>query len=356
MQFRVEFNHNLTPLADKAIYHLQLSCSEPLVFEPGDWLKISPQNQPGLVKILLEKLHLSGSEILEIRRVGQVTAEQALLNHLEITQLNPAILNKIQRQYDLKIWPDRTAMMADAMGKDILDLLERFDFLLELGVAFLELLSPLAPRYYSIASAPNAQNTLDLLYREVVSCCEKRQRLGVASGGLAQKSAGDFVEAQLNSNAAFKLPETLATPIIMVGAGTGLAPFRGFCQARFAGSQPSENWLFFGETHAKQCFLWQDEWEQWQAHNGLQLFCAFSRDQAHKRYVSDLLWEQGADIWALMQRGANLYVCGSKTGLALGVEQVMLNILQDLAGMDEASAQNLWQTRKTQRRVQLDVY
>ncbi|BBP42569.1 NADP oxidoreductase [Thiosulfativibrio zosterae] len=356
MQLSVVFNHKLTPLSDKSIYHMQLSGDATLTYEPGDWLKITPQNQPGLVKILLEKLNLSVSETLEIRRVGQVTAGQALLNHLEITQLNPAILNKIQRQFDLKIWPDRSAMMADAMGKDILDLLERFDFLLELGVEFLELLSPLAPRYYSIASAPNAQNTLDLLYREVVSCCEKRQRLGVASGGLAQKTAGDLVAAELNTNAAFKLPETLATPIIMVGAGTGLAPFRGFCQARFANPQASENWLFFGETHAKQCFLWQDELQQWQAHRGLQLFCAFSRDQAHKRYVSDLLWEQGSDIWALMQRGANLYMCGSKTGLALGVEQVMLKILQDIAGMDEESAKNLWQSWKTQRRVQLDVY
>lgn len=356
MQLSVVFNHKLTPLSDKSIYHLQLSGDESLTFEPGDWLKITPQNQPGLVKILLEKLNLSGSETLEIRRVGQVSAEQALLSHLEITQLNPAILNKIQRQFDLKIWPDRNAMMADAIGKDILDLLERFDFLVDMGVGFLELLSPLAPRYYSIASAPNSQHTLDLLYREVVSACEKRQRLGVASGGLAQMTAGDVVNAELNSNAAFKLPETLSTPIIMVGAGTGLAPFRGFCQARFAESLASENWLFFGETHAKHCFLWQDELEQWQTHRGLQLHCAFSRDQSHKRYVTDLLWEQGSDLWMLMQRGANLYVCGSKSGLAQGVEQVMLRILQEIAAMDEEAAKNLWQSWKTQRRVQLDVY
>lgn len=356
MQLQVVFNHNLTPLSEKDIYHIQLSSQTPLDYQEGDWLKVFPQNLPGLVKIVLKKLNLSGSETLELRRLGSMTVLDALTHHLEITQLNPAILNKIQRQFDLNLWPNRQAMMDDAKGKDIVDLLERFAFLPRLGLDFLALLSPLAPRYYSISSAPIDEYKMDLLYLEVVSQCQERTRFGVASHELAQLQPGDFLKVEISHNATFKLPEHLTTPIIMVGAGTGLAPYRGFCQARFASDEPSENWLFFGEIHRASSFLWQDELEAWQAQRGLNLLCAFSRDQAEKLYVTDLLWQHKKPLWETLQKGAHFYICGSKVGLARGVEQVMLRILQTEGGLSEEQAQAQWRSWKTQRRVQQDVY
>lgn len=356
MQLQVVFNKNLTPMSEKDIYHIELLSPTPLDYLPGDWLKVFPQNLPGRVNFVLKKLGLDGSEIIELRRIGAIRLVDALTHHLEITQLNPAILNKIQRQFDLNLWPNRQAMMDDAKGKDIVDLLERFAFLAALGLDFIALLSPLAPRYYSIASAPLDPHKVDLLYLEVVSNCQERTRFGVASNGLAQLKAGDFLTAEISHNATFRLPNSLTTPVIMVGAGTGLAPYRGFCQARFASDEVSENWLFFGEIHRASSFVWQAELESWQAERGLKLHCAFSRDQVPKIYVTDLLWLHREALWESLQRGAYFYICGSKAGLAQGVKLVMLRILQTQGGLSEERALELWKSWKTSRQVQLDVY
>lgn len=223
MRLIVKSNQNLTPLCeDKAIYHLVLipEPGERLEYQPGDWLTIQAANQMEWVEPLLECLGLTGDESIELRRVGSVSAREALHKHLEISQLNPAILNKLQRQYQLGDWADRQAMMDFAYGRDILDLLDAFPSLGSLGIEFLNLLSPLGPRYYSIASAMEAVGNEVHLVVKLVSYVNEhvssRVHLGVASYAISRLSAGVEVEAEFKPTPTFQLPEESDTPIVMI--------------------------------------------------------------------------------------------------------------------------------------------
>ncbi|MBD3612859.1 MAG: hypothetical protein HUJ13_10715 [Hydrogenovibrio crunogenus] len=365
MQATVLFNELLTPShPEKDVYHIGLETEAPLGYLAGDWLMVSAENSPEMVAMVLEKLELSGNEIIELRRFGEMPVKEALHYHLELTQLNPAILNKLKRQYDLNDWADRAEMMAYAEGRDILDLLEAYPFLK--GVEVCDLLTPLAPRYYSIASAPKAvgENRVDLVYRKVFFERESRERKGVVTTALSALAPGDQIDVALSKNRNFKLPisleESMAqhAPVIMVGSGTGVAPFIGFLQEWFLEEKLAKNhqaWLFFGETHEEKSHLFKDMMAQWEA-AGLQLRTAFSRDQAHKVYVQDRLWEERVAVWKLLQQGAFFYLCGDKTRLKPSVEQTMLSILQTEGEMTEDAAEALWHDWKKQRRVQLDVY
>lgn len=365
MQATVLFNELLTPNhPDKDVYHIGLETEAPLGYLPGDWLMVSGENSLELVALVLDKLGLSGNETIELRRLGKMPVKEALHYHLELTQLNPAILNKLKRQYDLNDWADRAEMMAYAEGRDILDLLEAYPFLQ--GVEACELLSPLAPRYYSIASAPRAvgDNRVDLVYRRVSFERDSRERKGVVTTALSVLKSSDKIDVALSKNRNFKLPialeESMAqhAPVIMVGSGTGVAPFIGFLQEWFLEEKLAKNhqaWLFFGETHEEKSHLFKDMMAEWKA-AGLQLRTAFSRDQAHKVYVQDRLWEERVAIWQLLEQGAFFYLCGDKTRLKTDVEKTMLAILQTEGGMTDDAAEALWHDWKKQRRVQLDVY
>ena len=189
----------LTPNSqNKSIYYLTLSLPEQsnqvLDYEPGDWVTVQACNREELVDAILQKLTLSGNELIELRRVGTLAAKEALLHHLEITQLNPAILNKMQRQMQIGDWPDRQAMKDFSYSRDILDLLQDFPQLQKQGLDFLLLLSPLAPRYYSIASANNDSRSVSILYRQVHYERDSRFRHGVATHHLTQMPASTCVK------------------------------------------------------------------------------------------------------------------------------------------------------------------
>ncbi|MDX1352730.1 MAG: hypothetical protein R3254_06935, partial [Thiomicrorhabdus sp.] len=191
MNLTVSQNVCITPESpDKSVYYLTFALPEKSlsqeVYAPGDWLTIQPQNSDEMVNAMLLLLNLNGDETIELRRPGLVTCQNALKYHLELTQLNPAILNKLQRQFSLGQWVDRQAMMDYADGKDIIDLLQAFPELQKQRVEFLNLLSPLAPRYYSIASAPDDSHSVSILYKKVQYERLGRQRFGVASCILAE--------------------------------------------------------------------------------------------------------------------------------------------------------------------------
>ena len=359
MQFTVIKNTPLTPQSpDKSVFHLVLSATSnaPLItaddYQTGDWLALDSVNQSGLVDVILELLDLLGSEVTTLRRIGEVTARQALQEHLEITQLNPAILNKLQRQYQMGDWSDRQAMMDYAQDRDIIDLLTAFPALKEMGIDFLRLLSPLAPRYYSIASQVDNQGQVAVVYKQVIYEREGRVREGVASRYLSLLKPGDVIEGEFKANPTFKLPEDPATPIIMVGAGTGIAPFIGFMQQRSQTDQTNQNYLFFGETNRKTSFLFEEQLLNWQQKDQLQLFTAFSRDQAEKMYVQDLLRQKKVQLASLIKEGAIVYLCGSQTRVAEGVE-VLFNEMASEGLLGEGVD---WQSLKTNRQLQMDVY
>ncbi|PLA74263.1 NADP oxidoreductase [Hydrogenovibrio sp. SC-1] len=362
MQAEVRFNQLLTSNhPDKSIYHLGLKTTQPLNYQPGDWLMVFVENPPSLVDAVLAALHLTGQETLTVKRVGEVTVAEALQSHLEIRLLAPATLNKLKRSFQLSDWPDRQAMMDYADGKDLLDLLS--DYPLLTGTAVCDCLTPLAPRYYSIASCKEVvgEHRVDLVYRQVGYQQRGRWRQGLVTTTLSQKNEGDWLEVALSPNRSFKLPDSEASKssdIIMVAAGTGIAPFIGFCQHWFAASNPvkkGQAWLFFGETHQSKSFLFESQLQQW-VQQGLQLRTAFSQDQAEKVYVQDRLWQERAALWPMLMKGAHLYVCGSQKKLWQGVEKTLLAMIVEQQGASFEEAEATLRFWKKAGQVQLDVY
>lgn len=366
MQLNVLFNRLLTPKsAEREIYHLALCANETdaLNYESGDWLLVHVHNPNEQVEAILSTLGLQGNEPITLPRVGEVTAQTALTQHLEINQLPAASINKAARQYQLSDWPDRTSMLAYAFQKDMLDLIKAFPQLS--GVDALKIFSPLAPRYYSIASSPIGvgQNRVDLVFRKMTFFSENRQRLGLASGYMSHLKEGDTLQAQVMRNAHFKLPElceedSQGRKIIMVGAGTGVAPYIGFLQDCYEGQNPVKNqqaWLFFGETERQNSFFFEDDLTRWQA-QGLKLTTVFSRDQAEKIYVQHRLWENRAEVWQWLMQGAVLYACGDEKKMAGEVESTLLAILQAEGNLTQEDATQQWKEWRKERRVQFDVY
>jgi sulfite reductase (NADPH) flavoprotein alpha-component len=370
MHFRVLFSRNITPLCpDKALYHLVLQPTDDQIvnYQPGDWLTLQTSNQTAWVDSLLAALSLSGEEVVELRRVGRVSVQEALTHYLEISQLNPAILNKIQRAYGLGDWVDRQAMMTYARGRDILDLLQTFTSLADLGLEFVGLLSPLAPRYYSIASAPVAVGNAVHLVVKLVSYLPEgqselvnRRHYGVASYAISQLQVGDEISGEIKPNPTFKLPEDPTVPIIMLGAGTGIAPYIGFMQQRLAdeasGKATGQNILLFGETHQAWSFLFADYLQACEQAGKLTLLTAFSRDQAGKIYVQDVLQRQAEFFWQAVQQGAVIYICGDQHGLGKAIEATWLQLIMIFEAVDLTAAERIWKTWRQQKRVQLDVY
>lgn len=362
MQAQVLFNELITPdHPDKFIYHLGLIATTPLTYEPGDWLLVSVENPPDLISEVLNALQLSGQEKITLRRVGEVSVQTALQKHLEIRLLNPATLSKLKQSFQMADWPDRQAMMTYAAGKEVLDVLNAYPQLK--GVAVCECLTPLAPRYYSIASSIAAvgSNRVDIVYRQVQYQQQERLCQGLVTTALSKKNTGDTVEVAFSVNRSFKLPEQdapTATNIIMVAAGTGIAPFIGFCQQWFATPNRAKNnqaWLFFGETHQSKSFLFESQLQQW-VQLGLVLRTAFSQDQAEKVYVQDRLWQERETLWRLLSAGARFYVCGSQQKLWLGVERTLLQLIAEQGQMSVEGAQATLHAWKKAGQVQLDVY
>lgn len=363
MQLQAHSNHLLTPHhPEKEIYHLALTASSPINYQVGDWLLVKANNPSKLVNAVLKALQLSGDDVCDIPKVGQMTVWEALTQYLELTQLLPATINKFARQFQVTDWPDRMSMMAYADGKDMLDLLLAYPQLN--GVDALKVFTPLAPRYYSIASSPQAvgDSQVDLVFRRVQYERAGRQRLGLVSNALSQLLPEDTVDAEVVANPHFKLPElsesTEPKPVIMVAAGTGVAPFIGFLQHRFQDENKAEKyqaWLFFGETSRTDSFIFEADLVHWQQ-LGLRLNTAFSRDQAEKYYVQHALWENRAEIWRWLKDGAYFYLCGDKWKMASAVEAMMIKIIQAEEKVNEADSSSIWQGLKKSRRVQLDVY
>ena len=360
---KIQSNQLLTPNADKAIYSIELmpeDLSQTFDYQPGDWALISGVNPKPLVEQVLTLLQLDFNDEIELKRFGNLPAGKALSECLEITQLNPAILNKLQRQFQigLEIWPDRASMMAYAKGKDVIDLLEAFPEVRALGVEFLQLLSPLAPRYYSIASAnvagDNFSAPLRLLYRRVEYQAHGRTRLGVASNWLANQPAGEVLAVEIKSNPTFKLPAGKNTPIIMIASGTGLAPFLGFMEQRVT-NQETDNWLFFGETHPDETCLHCEKLNAWQSSKALEVDYAFSRIEP-KSYVQDILKHNADKVWEKWKQGAVVYLCGSQNKMAVAVQNLWQQWFTEKLNLSEAEAADYWQQMRKEKRIQMDVY
>ena len=338
--------------SDKMTVHLGLSLAgSGLAFEPGDALMLVPENDPAVVDELLAASGAGADEALA----------QRLRRDLDVTTLSRATLEAYQglrpqdglaRLLEGEGWREFVA------GRQVIDLLEAFPSRLE-AEELTSLLRPLPARAYSIASSPLAHpDEAHLLIGQVAYRAHGRQRQGVASAYATQRLAqGATVGTYLRPNRHFRLPEDGSLPIVMIGPGTGVAPFRGFVQHRRERGDAGKSWLFFGERRFTHDFLYQLEWQEAVAEGHLtRMEVAFSRDQPEKVYVQHRLWERRAELWAWLQEGAVLYLCGDATSMAKDVDGTLRKIAVDQGGLGEDAAAAWLEELVRGRRYRKDVY
>lgn len=350
-----------TPDAVAEVHHLVLGI-EPgaLRFRPGDSLGVWAENDPALIAEVLELTGLDGDAHIVLRGAA-LPLRRALAADLELTQLHPGVVTAWAargRHEDLRaIADDPARLRAYARSHQFADLLRTFPEPVD-AETLAALLRPLQPRLYSIASSAAAfDDEVQLTLSTLRYTVDGRERLGAASGYLARRvTVGDPVRVYVADNPAFRLPASDDVPIIMVGAGTGIAPFRAFLQEREARGARGRNWLVFGNRHFHRDFLYQTEWLKFREAGLLErVSLAFSRDDARRVYVQDRLRELGAEIHRWLADGAQLYVCGG-----LEMDKAVRGTLQDIVaahgGFDADRAADFIEDLREQGRYQRDVY
>ena len=333
----------------KETYHVELALEgSGLSFEPGDSLGIIAENHESMVGEIMMAAGLSGDSAVE----------QKLRTDFDITQLSKPVMDA----YAKVISDDSLAELLAGdgwtsylQGRQIIDLLTDFPAKLEAD-QLTGLFRKLPPRLYSVASSLKAEPDLaHLLISAVRYNSHGRDREGVASTFLADRhKVGGQLKVYVKRNKNFRLPEDPDRPVIMIGPGTGVAPFRGFLQERQATGANGKNWLFFGDRTYTHDFLYQLDWQDFEKDGVLdRIDVAFSRDQPEKIYVQDRMWERRADLFAWLEEGAALYVCGDEKAMAKDVDATLHKIIAEQSGADPA---DYLSKLKKERRYQRDVY
>ncbi|EKN4016170.1 NADPH-dependent assimilatory sulfite reductase flavoprotein subunit [Yersinia enterocolitica] len=348
--------------SEKDVRHIEIDLGDSgLRYQPGDALGVWFDNDPALVEELLALLWLKGDEQVSID--GQnISLSQALRSQLELTQNTTLIVDKyaaLSRDEKLiALLADKPALQHYAKNTPIVDMVRQAPSDLNAD-QLVALLRPLTPRLYSIASSQaETENEVHITVGVVRYDIDGRPRTGGASGYLADRLEVDGdIRIFIEHNDNFRLPANPETPVIMIGPGTGIAPFRAFMQQREADGATGKNWLLFGNPHFTEDFLYQVEWQRY-VKDGLltRIDLAWSRDQIHKIYVQDKLREQGAELWDWIQQGAHIYVCGDANRMAKDVEQVLLDVVALHGAMDAEQADEYLSELRLARRYQRDVY
>nr|WP_129954577.1 NADPH-dependent assimilatory sulfite reductase flavoprotein subunit [Rahnella sp. RFA10(1/100)] len=348
--------------SDKDVRHLEIDLGDSgLRYQPGDALGIWFENDPQLVQEIVELLWLKGDEIVEVND-KKLPLSQALQHHIELTQNTTPIIEKYaalcRDEHLTGLLADKPALQQYAQTVPFADMVRRAPTELD-AQQLVDLLRPLTPRLYSIASSQAETETEVHITVGVVRYeIDGRSRSGGASGFLADRLEEDGeVKVFIEHNDNFRLPADPEKPVIMIGPGTGIAPFRAFIQQRDNDGATGKNWLFFGNPHFTDDFLYQVEWQRY-VKDGLltNISLAWSRDQAEKVYVQDKLREQGAEVWQWLQEGAHVYVCGDANRMAKDVEQALLEIIAQYGEMDLETADEYLSELRLDRRYQRDVY
>lgn len=350
--------------SSKDTRHIELALDgSGLSYSPGDALGVVPQNDPALVAELIELAGWSGSEPVA-GRGGALELRQALQSEFEITALTPRFIEKwaeFSGDAELAALTQKSSAERAAFmdSTHIIDLVKSRPASGVTAQDFVQALRGLQPRLYSIASS--AELTPDEVHLCVAPLryrLHERQRHGVASAHLADRlQTGDTIPVYVQRNEHFRLPADPATPIIMIGAGTGVAPYRSFMQHREALGIDGKSWLFFGERNFRTDFLYQTEWQEWLRDGFLsRADIAFSRDQKEKIYIQHRLQQQSAELYRWIGDGAHLYVCGDAEHMALDVHQALLAVIGQQGGHSHERAQEVLLEMQAAGRYQKDVY
>ena len=347
--------------------HLELSLEgSGLTYEPGDALGIYPENQPQLVEELIETAGWRADEPVPAGKDGgELPLGEALSRHYEITLLTRPLLQQVAEltgSPKLKVLTapgQEQALREYIAGRDLVDLIRGFDLKGVPAKTFVPLLRKLPPRLYSIASSPKAYpDEAHLTIRKVVYESHGRTRYGVCSTYVAERAEpGSEIPVYVQHNENFRLPSDPDTPIIMIGPGTGVAPFRAFLGERQETGASGKTWLFYGDQHFLTDFLYQVEWQRWLKEGVLtRMDVAFSRDQEQKIYVQHRMLEKAKELYAWLEEGAVVYVCGDKSRMAYDVHAALTTIIRREGGLSEEAAAEYLKRMQQERRYQRDVY
>lgn len=346
----------------KDIQHVEISLEDSgIQYQVGDALGVWFKNDPAVVAEILELTGADGSASVIVSGESYPLSD-ALLSKLELTLSYPGFVvayqQTIQSEKLKTVVDDKSALRAYLDERQIIDVIRDHP-----GQVSAEVLAgalrPLTPRLYSIASSQaEVEDEVHLTIAHVDYQAFGKRHQGGASGHLCSRlEEGDTVEVYIEPNNHFRLPENPETPIIMVGPGTGIAPFRAFLQERDSQEASGENWLFFGNPNFTQDFLYQTEIQGYKKSGLLnKVSLAFSRDQKDKIYVQHRLAEQGEEVYKWLEKGAHFYVCGDATHMAKDVEQALINLVAKYGNKTEEEAKQYVVALRKAKRYQKDVY
>jgi sulfite reductase (NADPH) flavoprotein alpha-component len=353
--------------SSKETRHLELSLKDSgLSYIAGDALGVVPENNPNLVETIIQEMNWDAETIVTINKQGDtLPLKEALTNYLEITLLNKKIMKQAaaftDNQEIQKLVADESVdqLKEYIYGRDLLDILRDFGPWNATAQDIVSILRKMPARLYSIASSMNAHpEEVHLTIGTVRYTAHGRDRDGVASVMVAERiQEGDTVLVYVQPNKHFHLPESQDTDIIMVGPGTGIAPFRSFIEERSVNKGAGRTWLFFGDQHAATDFLYQDEFEQYQKDGVLtKLETAFSRDTEQKVYVQHKMLENSKELYEWISSGAYFYVCGDKQRMAQDVHNALIDIIEKEGKMTRVDAEAHLTNIQKQGRYLRDVY
>lgn len=348
--------------SDRQTVHIELKADvKGLEYEPGDAAGIIPLNDINLVDEVLNILGIKAEKEVQIKE-AKISVYEALYRHLELSKITVDVIQRyaehsknkdlqslIQNQEDLKKY---------LHGRDIIDLLKDYPTKIN-AEELVKILRPLQARYYSISSSPKAfPGEVHLTVGVVNYENAGRKKNGACSTYLSEVPVDDEqVPLFIEKNPNFRLPENDETAIIMVGAGTGIAPYRAFVQHRDAIGAKGKNWLFFGNRNFETEFLYQTEWQDYLQSGALtKLDVAFSRDSEKKEYVQHRLLENAKDVYQWLEDGAHFYICGDMKAMAGDVQNALVKIVETEGLLNKTEAQEYVDNLQKERRLQLDVY
>jgi sulfite reductase (NADPH) flavoprotein alpha-component len=318
-----------------------------------------------LVAEILELAKLSGAEPVSLPKIGTRCISDALSNDLQITRLSRKLVDGFAKAGEVKVLlellkPENQTHLDQYMyDRGVVDLLTEYPGVVTDASQMASLLAKLAHRLYSISSSPKAhRGEVHATVAVVRYRSHNRERGGVCSTMFSDRTeVGERVPVYIQQNKKFRLPADPGAPVIMIGPGTGIAPFRGFLHERCAIGAKGRNWLFFGERSAASDFLYREELEPMSASGLLtRLDTAFSRDQERKIYVQDRMIEHGAELFAWLEEGASVYVCGDATRMAKDVDAALHTVIERHGSRDEEAAKEYVQNLHDSKRYHRDVY
>lgn len=333
-------------------------------YEVGDCLVVLPQNDPALVELLMSTLGWDPGDQIQISEDGDtISLEEALTSYFEITKLTKPLLQNAAAYFDNEALEEKVQdsewIQNYIEGRDFIDLLNDFPPEELEPEDLYQILRKLPPREYSISSSyQSLPDEVHITVGAVRYNTHGRDRSGVCSVQFAERiQPGDTVPIYLKRNPNFKFPKDGDTPVIMIGPGTGIAPFRAHMQEREEYGYKGNTWLFFGDQHFTTDFLYQTEWQEWLKDGVLEkMNVAFSRDTDQKVYVQHRIAEHSKEFNEWLEKGASIYICGNEKNMAKDVHQAIRNVLVKEQNLTEEDAESYLKQMKKDKRYQRDVY